>query len=84
MKLSIKVVPGASRDGIAGWLGDVLKVRVAAPAEKGKANAAVERVVATALGIATGNVSIVQGKTSARKVMEITGLEEAEVLRRLV
>ena len=83
MKLSIKVVPGASRDGIAGWLGDALKVRVTAPAEKGRANAAVERIVAAALGVPTESVSICQGKTSARKVMEITGLDEADVLRRL-
>ncbi len=42
MKLDLKVVPKSSRDCIAGWLGDALKVRVRAPAERGKANAAVE------------------------------------------
>lgn len=83
MKLNIKVVPGASRDGIAGWLGDALKVRVAAPAEKGKANAAVEKIVAAALGVAPECVSITRGKASARKVIEITGLDEAELARRL-
>ena len=51
IKLPIKVVPASSRDCIAGWLGDTLKVRVGAPAERGKANAAAERLVAEALGI---------------------------------
>jgi hypothetical protein len=83
MKLRIKVVPGASRDGIAGWLGDTLKVRVRAPAERGKANAAVERIVAEALGIAPGQARIVAGHASARKVVEISGVSEAEVQDRL-
>lgn len=83
MKLAIKVVPGAARDGIVGWLGDSLKVRVTAAPEKGRANAAVEKLVADALGVAPGRVAIVQGKSSARKVMEITGMDEDEVHNRL-
>lgn len=83
MKLSVKVVPGASKDGIAGWLGDVLKVRVTAPAERGKANRAVEALVAGALGISRDRVLIVAGHSSARKIVEIAGLDEGEVQRRL-
>lgn len=83
MKLSVKVVPGSSRDCVAGWLGEALKVRVRAPAERGKANASVEKMVADALGVPGKCVQIVSGKTSARKVIEITGLAEAEVYSRL-
>lgn len=79
----MKVVPGASRDGVAGWLGDALKIRVTAPPERGKANAAVESTLAAALGVATEAVRVVQGSTSPRKVVEIDGLAEAEVHRRL-
>src|SRR5437764_8255800 len=82
-KLHIKVVPGSSRNGIAGWLGDTLKVRVTAPPERGRANAAVEALIAQTLSIAAEDVRIVTGQTSARKVVEITGLAESEVLRRL-
>jgi len=83
MRLSIKVVPGSSRQGVAGWLGDTLKVRVSAPAEGGRANAAVEAVLAEALGVPAADVRIVHGPTSPRKVVAIAGLSEGEVLRRL-
>lgn len=82
-KLAIKVVPGSSRDCIAGWLGETLKVRVSAPPERGRANAAVEVLVADALGIASDQVRIVAGASSARKILEISGLSEAEIRERL-
>jgi uncharacterized protein YggU (UPF0235/DUF167 family) len=68
---------------VAGWLGDTLKVRVAAPAERGKANAAVEAIVAEALGVPRADARVVAGMTSPRKVIEIAGLSEAEVYHRL-
>ena len=30
-RFAVKVVPGSSRDQIVGWLGDTLKIKVAAP-----------------------------------------------------
>lgn len=83
MKLPVKVVPKASRNYVAGWMGETLKVCVTAPPERGKANAAVEEVLAAALGLPTGRVRVVVGHTSPRKIVEIDGLEEAEVRRRL-
>ena len=83
MKLKVKVVPGASRSGVAGWLGETLKVRVSAPPERGRANAAVEQVLATALDLPRDRVRIVAGASSPRKLVEIADLSEAEVLRRL-
>ena len=82
-RLRVKAVPGASSSGIAGWLGDTLKVRVSAPPEKGKANAAVEGVIAKALDLPDGAVRIVAGQSSQWKVVEIEGLSHAEVLGRL-
>ncbi len=77
------MVPGSSRDCIAEWLGETLKVRVRAPAERGKANAAVETVLTEALGVPKGCARIVAGNTSARKTVEISGLSESEVRDRL-
>ena len=83
IKLPIKVVPGSSKSGIAGWLDETLKVRVTAPPERGKANAAVAAVIAEALGVSADCVRVVAGHTSARKTVEITGVPEAEVYLRL-
>ncbi len=83
VRLALKVVPGASSEGIAGWLGETLKVRVRAPAERGRANAAVERTLSAALGVGPDRVRIVAGGASPRKVIEIAGLSEAQVRGRL-
>jgi uncharacterized protein (TIGR00251 family) len=82
-RLSLKVVPGASGSGIAGWLGDRLKVRVQAPAESGRANTAVRELLATALGLPASSVVIVAGGASPRKTVEISALSAAEVRERL-
>ena len=83
MKLQIKVIPGSSRDCIAGWLGNILKIRVTAPAEKGKANNAVEKIITDALGISGKQVCIIKGKTSVRKIVEITGMDEVKIYEKI-
>ena len=83
VELEIKVVPGARREVVAGWLGDALKVRVSVPPEKGKANEAVVRIVAKMLEVAPREVSIVSGHTSPRKRLVIEGLSETELRARI-
>ena len=83
MKLPVKVVPGSSREGIAGWLGDELKIRVRQAPEAGKANEAVRRLLSQTLGAPLDTIRIVSGKSSPHKTIEIAGLEEDEVRRRL-
>ena len=83
VRLPVKVVPGSSRNAIVGWLGDALKVRVTAAPEHGKANAAVAAILAERLGIAAGNVRVIAGHGSPRKVFEIAGLSESEIHRLL-
>ena len=82
MKLEIKVIPGASVDRIVGWYGHRLKVSVSSPPEKGKANAAVERLLAKTLGIAKRDASIISGHYSPLKVIEIN-MAASEVMRLL-
>ena len=79
----MKVVPGSSRSCLAGWLGDTLKLRVAAPPERGKANAAVEALLDAALALPSGSARVVAGQSSPRKTIEIAGLTDAEVRERL-
>ena len=73
--LRLKVVPGASRSQLAGVLGDRLKLRIAAPPEAGKANAAVLALLGQWLGCK--DPRLLTGLTSAEKTVLIpkfTGL----------
>lgn len=83
IRLALKVVPNASREEIAGWLGDALKVRVSQPPEDGRANAAVCRLLARHLGVDGQCVAVTGGTASPRKTVEIRGLTEDEVRTRL-
>ena len=79
----VKVVPNSSRDKIAGVLGECLKITAAAAAEKGKANSAVARTLAKALGVSARDVTVSAGQTSPRKEFLIAGLTVDQCRRRL-
>lgn len=81
--LRIKVIPGAARTGLAGWMDDVLKVRIHAPPEKGKANAELLRYLGERLGVNNTAISLKRGHTSAQKTVEVTGLTLEELRSRL-
>ncbi len=85
-RLVVRVKPKSSREGVvveAGPGGDVVVVRVNAPPVEGKANERVREVVAAALGIPRGRVSIVRGEGSREKDLAITGLDVAAVEAKL-
>jgi uncharacterized protein len=73
--LSVKVVPGSSRDRVAGRYGDGIKVQVSAPPEKGKANDAVARVLAEFFGVKPADVALVSGHGNPRKQFRISGVD---------
>jgi uncharacterized protein (TIGR00251 family) len=73
-RLKVKVVPGSSKSVVSGWLEDTLKVRVAAPPEKGKANKAVESLIADSLELPRSSVTVISGKTSPNKTIELKGI----------
>ena len=84
LHLHLKVVPGASRAGLAGPYGDRLKVRVTAAAESGKANKAVLALLADTLGVAPGTLSLVRGASLPLKTVELRGIAEADARTRLL
>jgi uncharacterized protein (TIGR00251 family) len=79
----VTVSPGASRSELVGRHGDGWRVRIAAPPERGRANEALCRLLADALGLAYGSVRVVAGQGGRVKVVEIDGLEPGEIERRL-
>jgi len=74
--LRVKAIPGARREGIAGRLGDRLKVRVSAPAQSGRANAALCALVARELGVRASAVSVLSGHASPLKTLRLTGVPQ--------
>ena len=80
----VKVVAGSSRDKIAGALGDGLKITTAAAPEKGKANAAVAKTLAHALGVSVRDVTLISGPTNPRKEFLVAGMTIETCRQRLV
>jgi uncharacterized protein (TIGR00251 family) len=82
--LKVHVHPGARREAVRGWRDDgALRVEVTAPPEGGRANAAVSALLAQALALPRREVSVVRGLASRAKVVEVKGLGEDEVRRRI-
>ncbi len=73
VRLRVKAVPGASRDVIAGPLGDRLKIRVSAPPEGGRANEAIRRLLADAFAVSKADVTLESGPASREKTFAISG-----------
>lgn len=82
-RIAVVVSPGAKRSAVVGRQGDAWKLRVAAPPERGRANTAVCALLAEALDVPPASVRVVAGAASRRKLVEIEGLDAAEVNRRL-
>lgn len=83
-RLEVRAHPGARSDGVRGWLADgTLKVDVTAPPAEGRANRAVEALLASLLGIPRGGVTVVSGLSSRRKLVEVQGLDDGEIRRRM-
>ena len=83
VRIALKVQPGARRTEIVGFQDDVLRVRVTASPERGKANRAVIELLARTLGVPKRNVTIPLGAESRSKVALIEGLDDAGVRRAL-
>jgi uncharacterized protein (TIGR00251 family) len=81
--LTFHVQPRAKTTEIAGWHGDAIKIRLAAPPVDGKANAKLLAFLAEALGLPTSAIRMAGGERGRRKRVQLTGLSEAEALRRL-
>lgn len=70
-RLAVKVTPKASRDRIDPS-GDPIRVYVTAAPDRGRANAAVQKLLAKSLGIAKSRLRLVRGDTARDKLFEIS------------
>ena len=79
----IRVSPKSKRDAVEARDDGTIRVRVTAAPERGKANAAVVRLLAERLGVAKSDVTITRGLSSRRKTVRVEGMDAAEAVRRL-
>ncbi len=72
MRVAIRVTPRAKRPAVIPAPDGTLRVKVAAPAQDGRANADAVKALAAHFNVPQRAVSIVQGHTSRSKIVEIT------------
>ena len=80
---SVKVVPRSSRTAIAGILNGMLKVKLSAAPEKGKANESLVEFLADTLGVKKNTITITSGHTSPVKTIQIAGVSTEYLLDKL-
>ena len=80
---AVRVQPRASRNAIAGEMGEALKIALTAPPVEGKANEACVDFLANLLKVPRSSVTIASGESSRNKVVRIAGMRASEVLERL-
>jgi len=84
VRLEIRVSPRSRRTHVKGRRADgALQVAVSAPADGGRANAAVVSLLAEWLGVKPGQVRITRGLAARGKTVEIDGLEREALERRI-
>jgi uncharacterized protein (TIGR00251 family) len=78
-----KIVPGSSKTEVCGLFDGMLKIKVSAAPEKGKANQCLIEFLAKQLGVKKNAVSIVLGHTARVKRLQILGISAAMLLKKL-
>jgi uncharacterized protein (TIGR00251 family) len=82
--LAVRLQPGARRAGVRGKLADgTLQLAVTAPPEDGRANRALLELVGELLDVKLRQVRLARGASSRAKVLEIDGLTQDELERRV-
>ena len=82
-RITVRLTPRGGRNVIDGWDGDTLRVRVTSAPVDGKANDAMLRLLAKALGLPPSRISLVSGAQARVKTIEVDGLSTDELRRAL-
>ncbi|QDT68401.1 hypothetical protein MalM25_13230 [Planctomycetes bacterium MalM25] len=71
--IRVRAKPGSRRNGVTGVREDELMIAVTSPADKGRANEAIVKLLAKTLGIARSRVNLVAGPTNHHKRFCVLG-----------
>jgi uncharacterized protein (TIGR00251 family) len=82
--LSVRLHPGARKNGVTGVHAGAVKIALTAPPVDGKANEALIAFLAETLHLPRARVALVAGATSRAKMVRITGKSAADVAAALL
>jgi len=82
-RILLHVQSGASRNEVVGFSGGVLRVKIAAPPLRDKANKELIAFLSQLLGVSQAAITIRHGRASKDKVLAIDGLSQETVMKRL-
>jgi uncharacterized protein (TIGR00251 family) len=80
VELSVFCQPKAARSALIGMHGGALKAKVKAPPVEGKANQALLDLLAGALGVPRGRLTLVSGEQSRNKRVRVDGVDATTAL----
>ncbi|KQZ42481.1 DUF167 domain-containing protein [Duganella sp. Root1480D1] len=83
VRLAVQIQPNAKKTEVVGVLDDALKIKLAAQPIEGKANEALVKWLAGALGVSRSAVTLTHGQTNKKKLLEVTGVTLDDVGRLL-
>jgi len=79
----VKAIPGSSKTAITGTLEGMLKIKIAAAPEKGKANQCLVEFLAKQLGVKKNSINIIRGETNPVKSIKVPGISAERLLNKL-
>jgi len=77
--LAIRIQPRSSKNAVAGWIGNTVKLRVTAPPVEGAANIACLGLLSALLDVPLSRLALIKGEHSRHKIVRIDGLSDDQV-----
>jgi len=77
--LAIRIQPRSSKNAVAGWIGNTVKLRVTAPPVDGAANIACLGLLSALLDVPVSQLALIKGEHSRNKIVRIDGLSDDQV-----
>ena len=81
--VSVRVVPRSSREGVAGFEGGVVRIRLNAPPVEGKGNEALVRFLAKTVGVPKSRITLVTGEKGRNKIVRVDGITREALMAAL-
>jgi hypothetical protein len=83
VRVAVQIQPNAKKTEVVGVLDDALKIKLAAQPIEGKANEALVKWLASALGVSRSSVTLTHGATNKKKLLEVAGVTLEDAVRLL-